>query len=233
MFSRLSLFWILLVPISVLGQEKPPPMKNPEWAEMLAAILQGSKMGPGEGWFHPSEKRHDFVWLGKRFDENQDRKISTKELKNPELFKRLDRDGDGSITTEDMNWADNAPYFQQLNTARLMLRKADESQDGKLTEAEWLKLFREFADKDGTVNADTLRKMMFPPQPQRSPSIMPSTWTLVKGWWLGELGSVYTGPAMNDLAPDFRLESHDGKRIVELKQYRHQKPVVLIFGSFT
>lgn len=40
-------------------------------------------------------------------------------------------------------------------------------------------------------------------------------------------------PKTGDLAPDFELWDSDGSHAVRLSQYRHKKPVGLIFGSFT
>lgn len=38
---------------------------------------------------------------------------------------------------------------------------------------------------------------------------------------------------VDDMAPDFKLKTMDGKRTVELRQFRGKRPVVLIFGSYT
>ncbi len=38
---------------------------------------------------------------------------------------------------------------------------------------------------------------------------------------------------VGDVAPDFTLESLDAKRKVSLRTYRGQRPVALIFGSYT
>ena len=38
---------------------------------------------------------------------------------------------------------------------------------------------------------------------------------------------------VGDMAPDFKLKTMDGKRTVELRQFRGKRPVVLIFGSYT
>ena len=35
----------------------------PESVRMLVAIARGSQMGPGEGWFGPSQTRYDWEWL--------------------------------------------------------------------------------------------------------------------------------------------------------------------------
>ena len=55
----------------------------------------------------------------------------------------------------------------------------------------------------------------------------------VKGFATGELGSIHEGPAVGDLAPEFRLRTQDGDQEYRLSQFRGRKPVVLIFGSFT
>src|SRR5262249_62079899 len=41
--------------------------RPPEAARMLIAILRGSQMGPGEGWFGPAESRYSWQWLMKRY----------------------------------------------------------------------------------------------------------------------------------------------------------------------
>jgi hypothetical protein len=41
------------------------------------------------------------------------------------------------------------------------------------------------------------------------------------------------GPGVGDKAPDFKLKTKDGQREVEISSFKGQKPVVLVFGSFT
>lgn len=40
-------------------------------------------------------------------------------------------------------------------------------------------------------------------------------------------------PALGEPAPDFSLPTLDGRRTVTLSQHRGERPVVLVFGSFT
>jgi hypothetical protein len=40
-------------------------------------------------------------------------------------------------------------------------------------------------------------------------------------------------PKTGDLAPDFELQHANGQESVRLSDYRGQKPVALIFGSYT
>ncbi len=40
-------------------------------------------------------------------------------------------------------------------------------------------------------------------------------------------------PKVGDLAPDFELRDAMGENAVRLSQFRGQRPVALVFGSFT
>jgi hypothetical protein len=48
-------------------------------------------------------------------------------------------------------------------------------------------------------------------------------------WSRARAGTVHAG----DTAPDFNLEAQDKSGIVRLSSLRRQKPVVLVFGSYT
>jgi hypothetical protein len=48
-------------------------------------------------------------------------------------------------------------------------------------------------------------------------------------WFIARAGRLQVG----DPAPDFNLPTADKKTQVELSSFRRQKPVVLIFGSYT
>jgi len=48
-------------------------------------------------------------------------------------------------------------------------------------------------------------------------------------WVSARAGSLNVG----DAAPDFRLQTYDRKDWVQLSSFRGQKPVVLVFGSYT
>ena len=72
-----------------------------------------------------------------------------------------------------------------------------------------------------------------PPKGKRPSSGMPSRWVLLRGLLDGEIGSLWEGPDVGEMAPDFTLPTHDGTRALSLRQFRGKKPVVLVFGSFT
>jgi hypothetical protein len=48
-------------------------------------------------------------------------------------------------------------------------------------------------------------------------------------WFRARAGKIHTG----DEAPDFNLEAQDKSGMVRLSSFRGQKPVVLVFGSYT
>jgi EF hand len=212
-------------------------VKELEFTQNLTAVLNGSTLGPGEGWFKkPGQSRYDWNWLADRFDANHDNRITRKEFKGPdELFDRLDRDHDGVITKSDLDWSDASPYWKQLRHANQILRRADRDKDQKLSKAEWDALFEELAKNKDALDAEDLRTLLYPPEtPSKpDPSDIPTKAMLLKGLLTGELGSPAEGPRLGEAGPDFTLSTHDGAKTITLSKFRGHKPVVLVFGSFT
>lgn len=182
--------WFVLVLVLAYA---PPLLAQPteasrrlEIVEMLASVFGGGKMGPGSGWFHPSQSRQGWDWLAERCDKDRDGAISWEEFGDRmDLFDRLDRNKDRRLTAEDFDW----PAAPQPKSP--------------------------------------------PPTNAKKEGSGPSLAVLLKGLATGELGSPFEGPDVGELAPDFALHTHDGKKVIRLSQYRGHKPVVLIFGSFT
>lgn len=213
----------------------PPTHRRGEFLQMWDAIVSGAPMDGDSGWFKPAVRRYTWDRL-KALDKNRDGRISPEEFgASKELFKSLDRNGDGYITPDDLDWSDNAPYFRQLGIAQQLLRQGDENGNRKLSKEEWATLFEKTAKGKKEIDADDLRKLLFPPMmPEKgSGGGMPSKVVLLYGLLSGEIGSGAEGPKLDALAPDFTLKSPDGKKTVSLHDYRGKKPVVLIFGSFT
>jgi hypothetical protein len=210
-----------------------------EAVRMFAAIFDGSQMGPGEGWFGPGQSRYGWEWLARRFDADEDGIITAEEFAGPpELFERLDRDRNGELKREDCDWSDNAPFVRQQMQAGQWFARIDKSSNGRITPEEWQQFFERLAGEKGYISRDDLRAGLFPPAPRSGAapppgSDGPSMEVLLKGLLSGELGSLREGPAINDQGPDFELETQDGKRTMRLSTFRNQKPVVLVFGSFT
>jgi hypothetical protein len=60
---------------------------------MLVAVLRGSQMGPGEGWFGPAQSRYSWKWLADRCGVDPAKGgIPRDRFRGPEAwFARLDR----------------------------------------------------------------------------------------------------------------------------------------------
>ncbi|MFO0910858.1 MAG: hypothetical protein U0794_21375 [Isosphaeraceae bacterium] len=233
---------------STPGAEPPPkakpPVKAPEFAEMFGSILvHGSDMGPYSGWFHPSESRYGWKWVSDRFDRNRDGLLTADELKgSAPLFRSLDRDGDGAVTPEDLDWSPRSNYLQSRAQARGRFARMDRNGNGRVTLEEWEKAFEQAAKGKTFLTLEDVSNLLYPPPaaPPRAaaggkPAAAegPSRWTLLKGLFSGEIGCATEGPQLGQEAPGFTLETHDKARKIALADYRWKKPVVLIFGSFT
>lgn len=233
--------WCALGAILGRGAAGEPAPRLPktlpdEWTHMLQGIFRGD-VGPNAGWFKPSETRYDWAWVRQHLDPAGRGAVSAKNAGLPPArFDRLDRDGDGLLTGADFDWSDTGPLAQKTAMARMFLMRADRDENGKLSQKEWNGLFERLTKGQGEVDLESVRKLLFPappPRPKGAPSDMPSTATLVQALYRGELGSPYPGPRLGDYAPDFTLPTHDGTGKVALRSFRGQKPVALIFGSFT
>jgi hypothetical protein len=210
-----------------------------EFFQMLTAILKGDPPDAGFGWFHPGQSRYGWDWLAARFDANHDGVITREEFRGPaEFFDRIDRDHDGRLTPKDFDWSDDSSFMQQWGMAYGFFRRSDANSDGRVTAAEWEALFKKAAKGKDFVTPDDLRDLLFPPPPpppsgKGPPPGMPTPGVLLRGLLLGEVGSQFEGPSPGRMAPDFNLETQDGKERISLSDYRGKKPVVLIFGNFT
>ena len=220
----------------------PPPLSalsqavgRVEAVQMLSAILRGEPVGPGSGWFHPAQSLYDWKWLAGPW---------TPTTTAPSRPKSSPGRGSCSTASTATATAGSPPTTStgptrrrtgaSRATARQLLRRADGDGDGKLSAEEWQTLFRQAAKGKDKVTADDLRALLFPPQPKMSgpPSDMPSRSTLLLGLFKGEIGSPSVGPAVGGPAPDFTLRTPDGKELA-LRDYRADRPLVLVFGSFT
>jgi hypothetical protein len=207
-----------------------------EGLEMVRAILDGSQMGPGEGWFHPSQSRYSWAWLAEHYDSDKDGTITRKEFPGDDaLFARLDRNHDGALTKDDFDWSDNSPFLRQFGMARSWFAMIDANSNGRISKEEWEEFFKKASKGKNHLTPDDLREALMPPPapPGKDGGGGPSPLILFKGLLAGELGSFHEGPGIGDRAPDFRLKTHDGKQEFTLGQFRGKNPVVLVFGSFT
>jgi hypothetical protein len=209
---------------------------------MLLAILRGSAMGAGEGWFGPAETRYTWKWLAELHGVDPEKgSISRQQFRGPsELFARLDRDRDGRITAADLDWSDRSPYVQMDNFLRNLFRKLNGTGDGKLTREDLVRFYEKAAEGKEALTFDEFRDAMLAGGPKRGgrPAGLPKQNAamrslLVRGLFAGEIGSMNEGPRVGQPAPNFTLRTVDGKETVQLANVLGRKPVVLVFGNYT
>jgi hypothetical protein len=223
-------------------QGKQPP----EAMRMLLAILRGSRMGAGEGWFGPAQTRFTWPWLASLHGvDPATGAVARTAFKGPDaLFTRLDRDKDGQITADDLDWSERSPFVQQTAMVRNWFRKMNTERTGELTKKEWMEFFEKAAKGKETLTPDELRdallqggprRMTRPDVPKGAMAKMAANFrsTLVRGLFAGEIGSMNEGPKVGQPAPNFTLKAVDGKGTVQLANVLGKKPVVLVFGNYT
>jgi hypothetical protein len=209
---------------------------RPEWVDMLADILQGSQLGPNDGWFRRAiaQTRFDWAAVRQRFDRDGDGRITQTELPASDAdFARLDRDLDRALTEVDFDFSPNA--LTATPGAMLFLR-ADRDGNGKVTRDEFDALFQQLGGGQEFLSlADVEAAFRTPVRPTSAAKEPggPSKETLVRGLFRQELGSLQAGPALGEKAPDFTLKTHDGRGELSLSRLVGTKPVVLVFGNIT
>ena len=256
--SALGLGWAVLASgASVRGDDPkpaaPPPSPveslakvlaeswpdRPEWLDMYTDILQGSQLGPNDGWFRRAVAQSRFGWEGtrKRFDRDGDGRIARKEFPGPDAdFARLDRDHDRALTKTDFDFSPNA---LAMSPGAMLFMRADRDSNGKVTREELDAFFKQ-SDSGGQdfLSLSDLQEAlpmpsMRPTPPGAAASSGPSKEILIRGLFRQEIGSLQPGPVVGESAPDFTLETNDTKRKVTLSKLIGPKPVVLVFGNFT
>ena len=87
-----------------------PKDKRSESVRMFLSIANGEMMGPGEGWFSGARAQFDFASLVERWGPPDEGDFAVESLGDPEdLLARLDRNRDGRISEDDLDWSDNNP----------------------------------------------------------------------------------------------------------------------------
>src|SRR6476620_2553663 len=130
---RLSLvIWTVLFARTV-AMGDPPARPRGECLRMWDTIVAGAPVGPNAGWFGPAQARYTWARLRAR-DKNGDGRISKEEFGgSADLFAALDRDGDGTITADDLDWSDNSQYARQMAMAQQLLRRAHDDGNKKVS----------------------------------------------------------------------------------------------------
>jgi hypothetical protein len=210
---------------------------HPEWVAMFVDILNGSQLGPGDGWFKKAvaQTRYDWKSTRQRLDRDGDGRIARAEFAGSDAeFQRLDRDHDGSLGERDFDFSAHALV---PSPGAMAFYAWDHDGNGKLTREELEDFFRS-ADSGGTgfLALSDLQEALTPPSRPKGSSggpQGPNRLTLIKGLFRQEIGSLQPGPALGNAAPDFTLKTVDGKEAITLSKQVGPKPVVLIFGNFT
>jgi hypothetical protein len=209
--------------------------KESEAAAMLDDILQGSNLGPEDGWFRlaKAQSRFDWSYASKRYDADADEAIQASEFKGSEQdFGRLDRNKDGVVTDADFDWTEHS---LTPTPGLMMFFMSDRDANGKVTKEEFLQLFSQLASgEDSYLAIDDVRDQFVPAKSRSNDKRpdQPSASTLVMGLKNQEIGSLQSGPNLGELAPDFTLSDLDGNEVALTKQIGN-KPTVLVFGNFT
>lgn len=208
----------------------------PEGIRMYLSIAKGERMGPGEGWFGPSQSRYSWEWLAKH-DSLPDAAagMTRDNFKGPtEWFDRLDRNRDGKIAPSDLDWSDNNPWVEHAYLANRLFRQMNRTGDGRMTREQWIAFFDEAADGKDAISLSDLRAHWLTGLGGGFlPGDAPTKDQLLRGLFAGEVGSVHEGPALGTKAADFDLKTADGEATVRLADHLGRKPVVLVFGNFT
>jgi Iodothyronine deiodinase/EF hand len=211
--------------------------EHPEWLAMFADILQGSRLGPQEGWFRKAVRQSRYPWaeVARRYDGDSDGRIERGEFPGTDRdFRRLDRDRDGMLTSGDLEWPEHALV---QSPGMMLYYMSDHDGNGKVTREEFDRLFEMLdSEQTGFASLDDMKGLLTPPRPSaagRGRDDGPTRSTLVKGLFQQEIGALRSGPAVGEHAPDFTLRTVDGKQEVVLSERFRKRPVVLIFGNFT
>jgi Ca2+-binding EF-hand superfamily protein/thiol-disulfide isomerase/thioredoxin len=209
----------------------------PESVAMFVDILEGSQLGPGEGWFKKAVTRSRFDWntTRQRLDRDGDGRIAREEFAgNDSDFAHLDRDHDGTLGEPDFDFSAHA---LTPSPGAILFYRADADGNGKLTHEELDTFFRSVdSGGQGFLSLADLQEALAMPSRSKNSSggsQGPTRLTLLKALARQEIGSLQPGPVLGSPAPDFTLKTVDGREEITLSKLIGPKPVVLVFGNFT
>ncbi len=210
--------------------------EDSEARAMIESILRDEMPSIDTGWFAVATPQTRFDWehVAGTYDTDGNDSVSLSEFTGSDAdFERLDRNSDRQVTSDDLDFQNNAG---DKSPGRLLFTTIDRDGDGKLTREE-LNTWFDARDTDSHdfLAMDDLRDEPLiddrdsrrRPRPEH-----PSVSTLVLSVRNQEMGSLQSGPNVDEIAPDFTLRSLDGE-VVTLSEQVGDQPIVLIFGNFT
>jgi Ca2+-binding EF-hand superfamily protein len=194
------------------------------------AAASSSTAEPAFGLPRTGQSHYGWNWLASRYDKNQDGSIREDEFTaTAEYFTRLDRDWDGRLTDADFDWSAKGQLAERKETTFALFKSVDSDSDGHITSEEWHEAFTLFSANHGFLNDEALENLIFSPLLDRRRKMQARR---EQGHELG-YDSKKPAPEPGEVAPDFELRTPDGSKTIRLSSFRDNKPVVLIFGSFT
>ena len=205
--------------------------RRSESVRMFLSIARGSMVGSKDGWFGPARSKFGFESLAHRWGPPTEGGFQLDSLSDPsEWLARLDRNHDGRITADDLDWSDENSWVQQSYLANRFFRRINTSGDGKLSAEEWQAFFDQARGDEESVSYEAFRDALIGGSPTGGfrPGDAPTMEILLKGLASGEIGSLQEGPHPGEVAPDFTLPTLDGTGPISLSSLVGDKPTVQV-----
>jgi EF hand len=192
----------------------------------------------GGGWYKPSQSRYGWDWVRQRHKKDADGAVTFAEFGGPrEWFEALDKNGDGQLTAEDFDWNGDSALARASSKVKPLFSQIDLDGNGQITPAEWKSWFDRLSGAKGYIGQDDLLPLFMERRAPRSGGggAPPNAVRLqiLCSYIAGDVGCLGEGPPLDGKAPYFTLTTTKGNEKLDLSRHRGEKPLVLIFGSFT